>query len=206
MITNGNLVTKKANARQYLLSKRLNLSDQDRSIYDAQIFSRLISQPFFQSSSKIALYFSHLNEPQLVPLILNYLQTSAGSSDHKLFYLPILKKSDSGSYLLFGPCTPQTRYKNNLYDIPEPDISPEQMLTAAELDLILMPLVGFDADKNRLGMGGGFYDRTLNFKLTNLNTKPYLVGIAYECQKLESIPNETHDIRLNNIITESQLY
>lgn len=183
----------------------MGLSDNDRTAWDQQIFERLITCDFFQQANRFACYFSHLNEPQLVNLILNYLQTTH-STGQKLFYLPVLKKSAMGSYLSFAPCHHQTQYKNNLYNIPEPEVPVEFELNASELDLILMPLVGFNSLKKRIGMGGGFYDRTLSFKLGTPNTKPYLVGIAYECQKSENIPVEHHDIGLDNIITESRLY
>ncbi len=199
------MITEKSAIRQQLLSKRLGLSDNDRSHWDQHIFERLISCDFFQQANRFACYFSHLNEPQLVTFILDYLQTT-GLAGQKSLYLPILKKSATGSYLAFGPCHFQTQYKHNLYNIPEPEVPTELELNASELDLILMPLVGFNSLKKRIGMGGGFYDRTLSFKLENPNTKPYLVGIAYECQKSENIPVENHDIGLDNVITESRLY
>lgn len=199
------MITEKSAIRQHLLSKRLNLSDNERSSWDQQIFERLISCDFFKQANRFACYFSHLNEPQLVNLILDYIQTT-NSPHQKSLYLPILKKSATGSYLSFGPCHFKTPYKNNLYNIPEPDVPTDLELNASELDLILMPLVGFNSLKKRIGMGGGFYDRTLSFKVDKPKHKPYLVGIAYECQKLENIPVETHDIGLDNVITESRLY
>lgn len=201
------MITEKSAIRQHLLSKRLNLSEAERTAWDQQIFQQLISCDFFKQANHFACYFSHLNEPQLVNLILDYIQTTVNhNAHHQSLYLPILKKSEAGSYLSFGRCDLKTRFKNNLYNIPEPDVPTELELNASELDLILMPLVGFTSLKKRLGMGGGFYDRTLSFKLKTPDTKPYLVGIAYECQKSERIPIENHDIGLDNVITESRLY
>ena len=189
---------KKSAVRKQLLAKRLSLPTTDRLVWDKQILDNLISQPFFKNATKIACYFSHLNEPQLASFIIN---TS------KLIYLPILKKTATGSYLIFGPCSQNTPYKNNIYGIPEPLLSSTELTVRAEqLDLILVPLVGFTATKTRLGMGGGCYDRTLQFKLSQPAAKPYLVGIAYECQKKDHIPTEAHDIKLDCIITEKQLY
>ncbi len=205
-MSKDHIVNEKSAIRQYLLSTRLNLSDEDRLAWDQQIFNTLITCPFFQKANQIACFVSHLNEPNLIPLLLNYLQTHPELLQQKSLYLPILKKSATGSYLSFGLCTAQSKYKSNLYGIPEPDITLESELEANELDLILMPLVGFTSAKKRIGMGGGFYDRTLSFKLTHPNTKPYLVGIAYDCQKFDSIPVEQHDIALNNVVTESQVY
>ncbi len=75
------------------------------------------------------------------------------------------------------------------------------------MDLVLIPLVGFDADGNRLGMGAGFYDRTFAFLQQNKRpTKPYLLGIAYEIQKIDQIIAETWDVRLDGIVTEKNFY
>ena len=192
------LASEKASVRQILLSTRLALSEKERLNGDSQIFDRILCHPLFIQSTKIACYFSHLNEPQLASFIIN---TS------KLIYLPILKKTATGSYLIFGHCSQNTPYKNNIYGIPEPLLSSTELTVRAEqLDLILVPLVGFTATKTRLGMGGGCYDRTLQFKLSQPAAKPYLVGIAYECQKKDHIPTEAHDIKLDCIITEKQLY
>lgn len=199
------IVNEKSVVRQHLLSTRLGLSDSDRLIWDQQIFHSLVSLPFFQQANRLACFFSHLNEPNLLIALLNYLETHP-EAQKKSLYLPILKKSASGSYLSFGLCTSETNYKSNLYGIPEPAVPPKDELNAHELDLMLVPLVGFNSAKKRIGMGGGFYDRTLSFKLTHPNTKPYLVGIAYACQKSENIPVEPHDIALDKIITQSQVY
>ena len=70
-----------------------------------------------------------------------------------------------------------------------------------------MPLVAFDAECNRLGMGGGYYDRTLHFLLTrNRWHSPYLIGIAHDCQKVASLPIQSWDIPLQGVITESAFY
>jgi 5-formyltetrahydrofolate cyclo-ligase len=196
---NENETIQKSTLRKQLLAQRLNLVDDHRSTLDSQIIKRVISDPLFRQATKIACYYSHLNEPNLLSLIT--LATT------KSFYLPILKKSSHGdSFLVFGPCKPDTKYVNNIYGIPEPHVTDDLILGAEDLDLILLPLVGFDATKKRLGMGGGFYDRTLSFKLKNPKEKPYLVGVAYECQKVDSIPTENHDITLDTIVTESRLY
>lgn len=196
---NENKAIQKSSLRKQLLAQRLNLVDDHRSRLDSQIIKRVISHSLFKHATKIAYYYPHLNEPNLLPLI--------DLANTKSFYLPILKKSSEGdSFLVFGRCKQDTQYEHNIYGIPEPHITADLILEAEDLDLILLPLVGFDHTKKRLGMGGGFYDRTLNFKLKNPKSKPYLVGIAYECQKVENIPTENHDIPLDNIITESRLY
>lgn len=72
-----------------------------------------------------------------------------------------------------------------------------------ELDVIFMPLVGFDAHGNRIGMGRGFYDRHLAFRRHLLYCRrPLLVGLAYGVQQVPSLPDAPHDIPLDLIVTE----
>ena len=66
-------------------------------------------------------------------------------------------------------------------------------------EIVLVPLLAFDIQLNRLGYGGGFYDRTL----TNQQIK---IGVAFECMRVECVPTEPHDIRLDYIVTESGVY
>lgn len=75
---------------------------------------------------------------------------------------------------------------------------------ARELDVVFMPLVGFDARGNRIGMGRGFYDRHFAFRLLQLHCRrPLLVGLAYDVQQVPSLPDAPHDVPLDMIVTES---
>jgi 5-formyltetrahydrofolate cyclo-ligase len=70
-----------------------------------------------------------------------------------------------------------------------------------------MPLVGFDANCNRLGMGGGFYDRTLAYlRLRRCWRRPLLIGIAHECQRVERLETNTWDVPLDLVVTEERIY
>lgn len=71
-------------------------------------------------------------------------------------------------------------------------------------DIILMPLAAFDARGNRLGYGGGFYDRALA-RLSDRGLTPRLIGLAFACQEVERIPAETHDVPIAEILTENGL-
>ena len=118
-------------------------------------------------------------------------------------YLPVLPRR--GRVMRFGRVGRTTRMTKNRYGIPEPiDARP---LRARQLDLLLMPLVGFDLQGHRLGMGGGYYDATLAFmQHRRLWRKPRLVGIAYECQRVDALPHEPWDMPLDAVLTERQLY
>ena len=91
---------------------------------------------------------------------------------------------------------------NNRYGIPEANQgSPE--ISADQLDLVLLPLVGFDRQGRRLGMGGGYYDRCFSFtKHKNKVSKPLLIGLAHSCQESPELPNEEWDIALDLIISD----
>ncbi len=78
-------------------------------------------------------------------------------------------------------------------------------MRARRLDVVLVPLIGFDARGWRLGQGGGHYDRTFGF-VRRTGGRPVLIGLAYECQRLVSAPREGHDVRLHAILTERRLY
>lgn len=118
-------------------------------------------------------------------------------------YLPVLPRR--GRVMRFGRVGRKTPMRENRYGIPEP-IDPHP-LRARQLDLLLMPLVGFDARGHRLGMGGGYYDATLAFMLHRRHwRKPRLIGIAYECQRVDALPHDPWDMPLDGVLTERQLY
>ena len=93
-----------------------------------------------------------------------------------------------------------TSLLNNRYNIPEPPASAPRC-AVAELHIIFLPLVGWDLHGGRLGMGGGFYDRTLSGI-----SGPLLVGLAHDSQRVEEVPQESWDIRLDYIATDAALY
>jgi 5-formyltetrahydrofolate cyclo-ligase len=80
-------------------------------------------------------------------------------------------------------------------------------IDARWLDLVLMPLVGFDADGNRLGMGAGFYDRKFAFlRHRRAWRRPLLLGIAFDAQRVERFDAALHDVPLWGVVTERAVY
>jgi 5-formyltetrahydrofolate cyclo-ligase len=94
----------------------------------------------------------------------------------------------------------------NRFRLLEPDVGDDQMLAPRELDLVLAPLVVFDAGRNRIGMGGGYYDRSFAFRKDPARTAPVLIGVAHELQKVDSIEPEDWDVRLDKIVTDCAVY
>ncbi len=96
--------------------------------------------------------------------------------------------------------------KANRYGIFEPELNCSHICPVAELDFILTPLVAFDSQGNRLGMGGGYYDRTLAQIPDNAVKKPVLIGIAHQCQEVDALPIASWDVPLDYIVTPERIY
>lgn len=124
----------------------------------------------------------------------------------KTCYLPVLSRL-SGDYLWFAPAEPGTSLAQNRFGIPEPVVLARDLVRAQQLDLVLLPLVGFDESGNRLGMGGGFYDRSLSFlRNRKIWRKPNLVGIAHDFQRVDSLEAKPWDMPLEAVITDRAVY
>ncbi len=109
--------------------------------------------------------------------------------------------------LQFARYDMQTRFKTSKFGIDEPDFEAGQVIGADQLDLVLMPLVGFDRQGNRIGMGGGYYDSTFSFKnASNMVQSPQLVGLAHAAQQVDHIDSEPWDIPLSAVITDTHIY
>lgn len=109
----------------------------------------------------------------------------------------------ASGHLLFLRYTPETVLTPNKLRIPEPPLDIRQMITLDRLDVMMVPLVAFDDSGQRLGMGGGFYDRTLQ----NWRQHGFLpVGVAHDCQQVERLPAEEWDVPLPAVLTPSRLW
>jgi len=180
----------KQELRQKLRQARNSLSPQQQA-NAAQSLLRLFQESIFSESKRIALYIAADGEIDPEP-ICSFLWEQGAE-----VFLPKLSQNKMG----FSPFRPDSNLSPNNYGISEP----EEALSFGPkvLDLILMPLVGFDKEANRLGMGGGFYDRTLS---TLQKKRPQLVGLAHECQLVDRIDAEEWDIPLDAVITNQKIY
>ncbi|RYZ92779.1 MAG: 5-formyltetrahydrofolate cyclo-ligase, partial [Moraxellaceae bacterium] len=121
----------------------------------------------------------------------------------KFCYLPVLHPTNHRE-LWFVRFTPDTPLKLNRFKILEPDHRQNHKIPAHLLDAVLLPLVGFDRSGARLGMGGGFYDRTFAFH-QHKKGKPYLLGIAHACQETPSLETASWDIPLYGVVTDAEV-
>ncbi|MBQ4831978.1 5-formyltetrahydrofolate cyclo-ligase [Pseudoalteromonas sp. MMG010] len=122
-----------------------------------------------------------------------------------LLHLPIIHPFN-GTTLLFQRYEKNSPMRVNRYGIFEPKLNCAQICPVAELDMLLMPLVAFDDNGNRLGMGGGYYDKTLASLYQQNSYSPQLIGLAHDCQKVDRLPIEAWDVPLTTIITPSKTY
>lgn len=191
----------KTEIRQFIRSLRHNLTQEYRELAAKQCYELIIKHNLISNSSAIAFYWANDNELNLKYLLQHCLQMGIKC------YLPVL--DDATSALKFVEFTNSSQLINNKYRIPEP-LAENQFsyISAQNLDVVLLPLVAFTENGLRLGMGGGYYDRTFAFLANSSNNsnikKPKLIGIAYDLQCVESLPTETWDIDLHGVATESR--
>lgn len=180
--------------RARLRAERQALPAAERMRAAEAIVASVLAFPELQSPGYVAGYWAMGGE---VPLHVLQLRLPA----HAAWCLPCIQ--DDGS-LRFAPWRPGDPLVSNRFGIPEPDLAPSSLLDPRDMAVILLPLVGFSRDGGRLGMGGGFYDRTLAFRSTHPTPPPRLVGIAYGLQETAAWPQDAWDVRLDAIVTERE--
>ncbi|MCY7353964.1 MAG: 5-formyltetrahydrofolate cyclo-ligase [Lysobacter sp.] len=119
-----------------------------------------------------------------------------------IYCLPVLHEDDR---LRFAPWRPGDALVSNRYGIPEPDVASTSLLDADAMQLVAVPTVGFDAQCHRLGMGGGWYDRSFAF-LQSRPAPPWLAGVAFSAQRIDALSAQPWDVRLDAICTESESF
>jgi len=186
--------------RQTFRNKRLALSTAQQKKVAQQLVFQFKQQSVFQSAQNVALYLAFNGEIDTQPLIEHLW------SLQRNVFVPILHPFCKG-HLLFQALSPDTQMRNNQFGILEPTLDVRYVCPLDKLQLVLTPLVAFDSSGNRLGMGGGFYDRTL-LALQNRSMKHQatVAGLAHEFQLASTLPIETWDIALPYILTSSKLY
>ncbi|BAN70180.1 5-formyltetrahydrofolate cyclo-ligase [endosymbiont of unidentified scaly snail isolate Monju] len=157
--------------------------------------SRVSRLAAFRRARHVAAYVGSKGEIDPMPLL--YMAHLMG----KACYLPVLHPF-LPSRLWFMRWTPDMPMVANRFGIPEPPCDIALRRGAQWMDLILMPLLGFDRHCHRLGMGGGFYDRTLAFtRGRRLLRRPLLIGLAHDAQRCEDLPVAPWDVSPHMIVT-----
>jgi len=181
--------------RTKLRQQRAQLTPQQRITAAESVADILTCLPAFIQSTHIAGYWAVNAEVSLHAIVARALDRK------KVYYLPKIGKSRQMDFLAWE--TGQ-RLNANRYGIPEPCF--HSNLAPHLLDIVLLPLVGFDRQGHRLGTGGGFYDTTFAFlRQQSRPSKPLLIGVGYSQQELEAINPQPWDITLDFIVTEREL-
>ncbi len=187
--------------RTKLRAARRRLSPHQQRLAAIALSRRLHRDPNFRRARHIAFYLANDGEIDLLPLLRR-------QTGNKTFYLPLLSESRrpwEATRLLFQPWDPSDKtLTKNRYGIFEPAYTPRKLKAANMLDLVLLPLVGFDQQGNRLGMGKGYYDRTFARRSSSWR-QPKLLGIAHACQEVTSLPHAEWDVPLDGVVTDKGL-
>ena len=189
-------MTSRQQLRSHIRALRRSLSAEQQHQASLDLVQQLLPRPEIQQAQHIALYLTNDGELDTTPLIQALWQQG------KSLYLPLLHPVVAG-YLVFQLYTPDTVLTPNQFGIGEPELNCSLLRPVSQLDLMFTPLVAFDSQGQRLGMGGGFYDRTLS-QLDSTVRKPQLIGLAHDCQHVEAVPVEAWDIPLPAICTPSR--
>ena len=157
----------------------------------SDISQKIITSEHFKDANNIGCYLSTEYEVS-TDIIINSVHKK-----NKNLYVPKIKQ---GHAMDFVKMTLNSKMVKNKYGIHEP--LSEDIIDANKLDIAVVPIVAFDEKKNRIGMGGGFYDRKFKYIKNTQKKYPLLIGVAFECQKVEKIKPECWDVKLSAIVTE----
>jgi 5-formyltetrahydrofolate cyclo-ligase len=186
--------------RRLLRKARRSLTPTEQRQAAQGLYRQLAQNPLFRRARHISLYLPM--DGEIDPRLLLREAQRRG----KATYLPVLSAWPR-TKMVFQRVRPGDRFKPNRFRIPEPHINPRQQRKIWALDLILMPLVGFDDQGGRLGMGGGFYDRSLGYRARRKAwQKPVLLGLAHECQKVEKLAVASWDVPLQGTVSDKRWY
>lgn len=186
--------------RRHLRMQRRALSRHAQRQAAQDLYKKLAQHPLFRRARHIALYLANDGEIDPRPLL------RAAQRRGKATYLPVLSPWPR-SKMVFQRIRPGEPMRKNRFGILEPRRNGRQQRKVWALDLLLLPLVGFDRHGARLGMGGGFYDRSLAYRRLRKNWHtPTLLGLAHECQQVERLNMASWDVPLQGTVTNKAWY
>lgn len=184
----------KKHLRQQFKIKRSAISAAQRMQTAEAIAQQLIKVPEWIAADYIAGYWASHGE---VPLHIVQMRVQSP----KVWCLPMLQADKT---LKFAPWRSGDPLVSNQYGIPEPDISSSSALDATQISIILLPLLAYSRTGTRLGMGGGYYDRSLEFRAAQASP-PLLIGVAYSSQEADLLPTQEWDVKLDMLINEREV-
>jgi len=183
--------------RLRLREQRANLPAAQRIAAAQGLLQQLQQLPELSVDDRIGGYFDVNGELSL------HLVVAQCWRQGKAFHLPI---AGADRQLRFARYSTASTVQPNRFGIPEPEVAPDERVEPATLELVLVPLLGFDRRGHRLGYGGGFYDRSFAFlQGVERPALPLLVGIGYSFQEIDTLAAESWDVKLDLIATECEL-
>jgi 5-formyltetrahydrofolate cyclo-ligase len=187
-------------ARRRLRALRTALSPDERLAAERAIAAALRRLRVFRRGRRVAAYLAMPGEVNLAAAIEAAL--AAGC----ILYVPRVTNRRRAT-MAFVPLQRGTPLRANAYGIAEPAQAARERLPPLRLDVVLMPVVGFDRNGNRLGMGAGYYDRALGRLRERARPwrRPRLVGLAFACQEVEAIVPSRWDVPLDVVVTEREV-
>lgn len=190
-------IAKRKELRKLMRKRRRALSYQEQTEAARRLFRRVAPSKLFRFSRRIA--FSMAREGEIDPSLL----LREALRRRKKCYLPVM--SNVGEPRLgFRLFKKSQKLIRNSIGIPEP--ARQYDCKPFALSLVLLPLVAFDTDCNRMGMGKGFYDRSFAFKRRSRRQRPALLGLAHECQRVDRLEVAPWDVPLDGVVTDRAWY
>jgi 5-formyltetrahydrofolate cyclo-ligase len=177
--------------RRELRIQRRRIPPPERIAAADALAARLLALPFASIQGHVAGYWAMDGEMALHAWQLRLPPAVA-------YCLPVLH--DDGQ-LRFAPWRPGAPLATNRFGIPEPAVANDALLRPEAMDLVVVPLVAFDAGCHRLGMGGGWYDRSFAFRRER-DAPPWLVGAAFALQQADALHPQSWDVPLDAVCTE----
>lgn len=196
------VLSERRNLRERLRASRRAMPADECRQAALSVAVRVVDCPTYTQAHHVAGYWACQGELDPLPLL-----ERAGIAG-KQAYLPVIV-DDPPKTLRFAPYRSDSPLRLNRFNIPEPDVPATEWVSPNQLDLVLVPLVAFDLVGTRVGMGGGFYDRSFAFlhDPAYRSKRPYLLGLGYEFQKIpDLLVREAWDIPLDAVATEAALY
>lgn len=187
----------KRGIRREMRRRRRALSPHAQKQAARNLHALVARSPLFRFSRRIAFTLARDGEIDPMPLLQTALKRG------KACYLPVMNRLGEDR-LSFRRWLPGAKLVKGAWGIPEPRLA--KACAPRFLSLVFMPLVAFDAAGNRLGMGRGFYDRSLTFKQYAGASRPVLLGLAHECQRVEALEVASWDVPLGGIVTDRRWY
>ena len=192
----GNTDLNRVQLRKLLRSKRRSLSSSQQIQAAQQLYQQLAQHQLFRRAQHVAFYLA--SDGEIDPALLMREAWRRG----KHVYLPVLARWPKTT-MVFQRVRPIQQWEKNRFGILQPRWCVADQRSIWALDAVFLPLVGFDQQGGRLGMGGGFYDRCFaQLHQRNHLTIPQRIGLAHACQQVEQLPVASWDVPLHAVVTD----